>query len=114
MKRVVVPACAVAIALLALCAAEAQDRKKPAALKPAELAKFKRIIKKIDPEIRAAQLSLQTAKKRLQKALKDEVLTERGPVEGKVIDQLKLSLRGVDAAIRAANRAQKLDDGVGD
>ena len=29
----------------------------------------------------------------------------------KVIDQLKLSIKGVDAAIKAANKAQKLDKG---
>ena len=111
MKRVMVPVCAMALALLTLCAAEAQDKKKVAALKPAEVAKFKKIIKKLDPEIKAAQVSLQTAKKRLQKALNDEVLKEKGPVEGKVIDQLKLSLKHVDAAIKAANTAQKLDKG---
>jgi predicted transcriptional regulator len=107
MKRVVVPACAVALALLTLCAAEAQDRKKPAP-KPAEITRFKKIMKKLDPEITAAQKALQASRKRLQAALKDEVLKEKGPVEGKVIDQLKLSLRGVDAAIRAANKAQRL------
>jgi predicted transcriptional regulator len=110
MKRVVVPACAVALALLTLCAAEAQDRKKPPA-KPAEVARFKKIMKKLDPEITAAQKALRASKKRLQTALKDEVLRERGRVEGKVIDQLKLALRGVDAAITAADKAQKLDPG---
>jgi len=110
MKRVVVPACAMALALLTLCAAEAQDRKKPEP-KPADVAKLRRIIKKLDPEIRAAQVALQAAKRRLQAALKDEVLNEKGRVEGKVIDQLKLALRGVDAAIKSANKAQKLDPG---
>src|SRR5262245_22544627 len=76
MKRVVVPACALALALLTLCTAEAQDRKKPV-LKPAEVAKFKKIMKKLDPEISAAQKALQVAKKRLQKALNDEVLKEK-------------------------------------
>jgi uncharacterized protein involved in exopolysaccharide biosynthesis len=100
----------VVLALLTVCSVDAQDKKK-SALKPAQIAKFKKIMKKLDPEIRAAQSSLQTAKKRLQKALNDEVLTEKGAVEGKVIDQLKLSIKGVDAAIKAANKAQKLDQG---
>jgi hypothetical protein len=110
MKMFVVSACALAIALVTLCSVEAQDKKK-LVMKPAEVAKFKLIIKKIDPEIRAAQLSLQTSKKRLQKALNDEVFKEKGPVEGKVIDQLKLALKHVDLAIKEANRAQRLDKG---
>src|SRR5262249_51216913 len=77
----------------------------------ASAAKLKKILKKIDPEIRAAQTALQTAKKRLEVALNDEVFKERGPVEGKVIDQLKVALRDVNAAISAANKAQRLDKG---
>jgi len=111
MKTFVVSACALAIALVTLCSVEAQDRKKVVALKPAEVAKFKLIMKKIDPEIRAAQQSLQGSKKRLQKALNDEVFREKGAVEGKVIDQLKLALKHVDLAIKEANRAQRLDKG---
>jgi hypothetical protein len=69
------------------------------------------ILKKVDPEIRAAQTALKAAKKRLEVALSDEVLREKGAVEGKVIDQLELALKNVDRAIRAANKAQKIDPG---
>ena len=77
MKRLVVPFAVMVVALLTLCSATAQDKKK-GRIDPA---RFKRVIKKIDPEIRAAQQSLQAAKKRLQKALNDEVLSEKGAVE---------------------------------
>lgn len=113
MKRFVVPVCALALALFTMVGAEAQDKKKPAP-KPADAVKLKKILKKIDPEIKAAQSSLLAARKRLQKALNDEVFNEKGAVEGKVIDQLKLAMKGVDAALRAANKAQKLGDGSGD
>jgi hypothetical protein len=82
-----------------------------AAPSKAAAAKLKKIVTKIDPEIRAAQLALRTAKSKLQRALNDEVFKEKGPVEGKVIDQLKVALRDVDAAIKRTNLAQVLDKG---
>lgn len=113
MKRFVIPACAAALALFTLVGAQAQDKakKKPGPLSPAQVAKFKVIKKKIDPEIKAAQNALKTAKSRLDKALNDEVFSEKGAVEGKVIDQLKLSIKGVETALKHANKAQNLDKG---
>jgi hypothetical protein len=80
-------------------------------VKKAEVAKLKKIAAKLDPEIKAAQTALRNARAKLQVALKDEVLKEKGPVEGKVIDQLKLSLKNVDTAIKRANLAQLIDKG---
>ena len=93
--------------------------------KKIDLARLKIIIKKLDPEIRAAQKALQTAKKdlataraRLKAAIEDEVFGEKGPTEGRVIDLLKSSVKSVDrsvtdigAAIKAANIAQLIDRG---
>jgi len=82
-----------------------------AVLSKAAAAKLKKIVTKIDPEIRAAQLALRNARAKLQTALNDEVFKEKGPVEGKVIDQLKIALRDVDAALKRTNLAQVLDKG---
>src|SRR5262249_51348700 len=87
--------------------------------------RFKKILAKIDPEIReaqkdlvAARKALETAKKALTAAINDEVFGEKGPTEGLVIDQLKTALKRTDAAIvdinaaiKAANKAQTLDKG---
>jgi hypothetical protein len=103
---------------VALCiggATLAQPPAKKAPAKPVvkkvEVAKLKKIAAKLDPEIKAAQTALRNARAKLQAALKDEVLKEKGPVEGKVIDQLKLALKNVDTAIKRANLAQLIDKG---
>jgi len=49
------------------------------------------------------------ARTRIKFAIENEVFGEKGPVEGKVIDQLKIALKHVDQAIVAARKAQKLD-----
>ncbi len=66
---------------------------------------------KLDPEIRAAQEALKTAKAKLIRALSDEVVGEKGKIEVKVIDQLRLALDHVNKAIAHAAKAQKLDKG---
>jgi hypothetical protein len=90
-----------------------------------DVKKFKKIINKIDPEIKAAQLQLVAARKALEAAkakitaaMNDEIFGEKGATEGAVIDQLKHSLNStnksladVNAAIKAANKAQFLDKG---
>jgi hypothetical protein len=87
--------------------------------------RLKAIIAKLDPEIKAAQISLQRSKKdieaahsRIKAAILDEVFGETGTTEGHVIDQLKLAdkhahqaLIEVNAAIKHANIAQLLDTG---
>ncbi len=67
--------------------------------------------KKIDPEIKAAEKALLVARERLKAAMADEVFGEAGGVEAKVLNELKLSLRAVDAAIARARLAQKFDRG---
>lgn len=109
MKRFAAPLLVLVVALFALCPAEAQDKKKKKV--KIDPAKLKKILKKIDPEIRAAQTALNTAKKNLNAALNDEVFGEKGAVEGAVIDQLKIALKNTDAAIAATRKAQTLDKG---
>ena len=112
---------AVAIFILAVTAVpgDAQGGKK------IDPKKFKKIITKIDPEIKAAQVQLAAAKKaletaraKLNAAMADEVFGEKGATEGAVIDQLKASVKStnnaladINAAIKSANKAQVLDKG---
>src|SRR5262245_37811713 len=113
------------VALLVLSGADpafGQGGKKAQKVDPAVLNK---VLKKVDPEIRAAQDALKSTKKELErartkllKALADDVLNEKGPTQGKVIDRLKASVKHannalaqVDAAVTAANIAQLLDKG---
>jgi Skp family chaperone for outer membrane proteins len=72
--------------------------------------KLKLILKKIDPEVAAARTALLNARTKLNAALNDEVFGEKGAVEGKVIDQLKLAIANVNRAIAEVNKAQKLGD----
>jgi hypothetical protein len=87
--------------------------------------RLKVIIGKIDPEIKAAQVALQRARKdieiahaRIKAAILDEVFGESGATEAHVIDQLKAAnksnshaLTEINAAIKHANIAQLLDTG---
>ena len=66
---------------------------------------------KFDPEIKAAVKSLQNARARVKFAIENEVFGERGPIEAKVIDELKVALKHVDLAIKHAKRAQLFDKG---
>ena len=84
---------------------------------------LKKILIKIDPEIKAAQLQLAAAKKaidaatkRIKVAIADEVFGEKGATEGKAIDELKLALKASERAhndivlsLKHANLAQWLD-----
>jgi hypothetical protein len=116
------------------------DKKKPE-IKKADISAFKlKILPKLDPEIKAAQAALGKAKKdldqvkkdlgvaraRLNAALADEALNEKGAVEAAVINLLKAARDRVDgaakdatasavdlaAAIKLANKAQVVDLGV--
>jgi hypothetical protein len=103
--------------------ASAGGKKPPG--KKIDPAVLKKILNKLDPEIRAAQTALQGAKKalanakaKLNAAMEDEVFGEKGATEGKAIDQLKNAVqhvnRGIDevnAAIKSANIAQLIDKG---
>ncbi|MBY0229832.1 MAG: hypothetical protein K2W96_11170 [Gemmataceae bacterium] len=104
MFRTMAAMAALSLTMLGSHSAEAQG--------PLPLGKVKPgFFKKMDPEIRAVQMSLRASKARLQKALADEVAGEGGAVEGKVIDQLKMALKAVDRALLHADLAQKLDKG---
>ncbi|MFO0967385.1 MAG: hypothetical protein U0793_17640 [Gemmataceae bacterium] len=84
---------------------------------------LKKILGKIDPEIKAAQVQLVAARKaidaatkRIKAALVDEVLGEKGPTELKAIDELKLALKASERAhndivlaTKHANLAQFFD-----
>lgn len=108
MKRFVAfMALAAAVVMAGFASVEAQDVKKP----KIDPVKLKKLLKKLDPEIKAAQAALATAKAKLNAALKDEVLTEKGAVEGLVIDQLKQAIADLNKAIAHTNKAQKLDKG---
>lgn len=110
MMRTLMGVAALTTALLVGSSGVAQTKARKGS-SAADKAKLTKIVKKLDPEIRAAQASLRTARARLQRAINDEVFNEKGAVEGKVIDRLKLALRNCESALRQANVAQALDNG---
>ena len=79
----------------------------------------------MDQEIQGAQKSLKSARKELEaartkvlRALADEALNEKGPVQKKVVDRLEGSLKQtnnaidqVDAALKSANIGQVINKG---
>lgn len=83
----------------------------------------KKLLKKLDPQILESQRALREAKSRLMvarnklhDAIEDEVFREAGRTEAAVLDQLRIAhkdteaaIRQVDAAIRSADLAQRLD-----
>jgi len=64
---------------------------------------------KFDPEIRAVQTELNQALRRVDSALAEEVIGEKGKLDVKSIEELRKCRAAILTAIKHAARAQKLD-----
>ncbi|MCI0456595.1 MAG: hypothetical protein L0Z62_06400 [Gemmataceae bacterium] len=73
--------------------------------------RLKAILKRVDPEIRAAQKALREARGKLMTAINDEVFGEKGATEGRVVDFLRAALKNVDQALANTKKAQIVDKG---
>jgi len=115
MKRIaalVLMAAFLSVALVPTVDAQVKDKPaKDKLVKDKAKKPIKKILEKLDPEIRAAVVALNNAKAKLKIAISDEVFTEKSGVQGKVIDKLKAASAAVDRAIALTQEAQKIDDG---